>query len=457
MRFGIQHLHLRVRACAAVAASLVLLLSPVWAGGKKVAPKPVDITKLVWPPPPDKPRVRYISEYYGEFDLMGKKQAKGGILERMAGVSVAPEERPRMIKPYGLAVDSKGRIYVTDTMKAVVFVFDLENKKLEFRGDNAPANLELPVGLAVDEKDRLFVSDSKTHQITCFNSDGTFESAFGAADLRRPGGMAVDDALHRLYVVDGGGKRIAIFDLDSLKLLRYIGQIKSGGDINEGMDYPNSIAIDPDGLIYVTDAVIARVVVYDTEGNFVRSWGKRGDAAGLFGRPRGIAIDADGHVYVADALLNRMQIFSPEGTPLLAVGGNGVGPGQFMLMAGVAIDRKNRIIAVDQTPARIEIFHYITDVEAASGKTEEDISAKPVSESAAHVKAVAPAQAPQPAPSPAASSGPTVEELQKQLEELKAKIAAQQQQKSDEQKPANAKQAPDGADKPAQEVSNSPK
>ena len=444
MRLGTQHLRLRVRSCAAVAVSLVLLLSSAWAAGKKVAPKPVDITKLVWPPPPDKPRVRYISEYSGELDLIGKKQAKGGILERIAGVSVTPQERPRMIKPYGVAVDSKGRVYVTDTIKAVVFVFDLEHKTLEFRGNNAPANLELPVGLAVDEKDRLFVSDSKTHQITCFAPDGTFESAFGAADLKRPGGLAVDDSLHRLYVVDGGGKRIAVFDLDSLKLLRYMGQVKSGGDITAGLDYPNSIAIDPDGLIYVTDAIMARVVVYDTEGNFVRAFGKRGDGAGMFGRPKGIAIDADGHVYVADALLNSMQIFSPEGRPLLNVGGNGMGPGQFMLMAGVAIDRKNRVIAVDQTPARIEIFHYITDEEAASGKTGENVSEKPAAESAAKVKAVAPAPAPQPAASPAAPSGPTVEELQQQLEELKAKLAAQQQQKPDEQKPA-------------QEVPSSPK
>ena len=63
------------------------------------------------------------------------------MLERIAGVTVTPEERPRMVKPYGVAVDSRGRVYVADSAQNSVFVFDLENKKLEFRGDKAPATL----------------------------------------------------------------------------------------------------------------------------------------------------------------------------------------------------------------------------------------------------------------------------------------------------------------------------
>ena len=354
---------------AALAASLILVLLPsAWAGKKKPAPQ-VDISTLVWPSPPDQPRIRYLAQYFGELDLLGKKQVKGGVLERIAGVNIVPEERPRLGKPYSVAVDSKGRVYVTDTAQSNVFVFDLDNKKLEFRGDKAPATILMPIGVAVDEEDRLFVSDSKLHQITCFGPKGNVEGVFGADDLQRPAGMAVDNPLRRLYVADPAAMRIAVFDLDSFKLLRYFAEIKDkDADRTGAITNPNSIAIDPDGLLYITDAVVPRVVVYDTDGNFVRVWGKRGDGPGMFARPKGIAIDADGHVYVADAVLNRLQIFSLEGKPLLSFSGTGWGPGQFMLMAGLAIDSRNRIIAVDQMPARIEVFHYITDAEAAAAK-----------------------------------------------------------------------------------------
>ncbi len=455
MRFE-SHRLARVSGRAALCACLILLLlSPGWARQKKAAVPKVDITKLVWPPPPDQPRIRYMGQYNGELDVLGKKPKKAGMLERLAGVNIAPEERPRMVKPYDVAVDSKGRIYVADTPQQEVFVFDLEHKTLEFRGDKAPANLQVPIGVALDEQDRLFVSDSRLHQITCFSPNGDLQSVFGASELKRPAGMAVDNPLRRLYVADVGGKRIAVFDLDSFKFIRYFAEIKDkdkGADRTGALASPNSIAIDPDGLLYITDAIVPRVVVYDTDGSFVRQWGKRGDGPGMFARPKGIAIDGDGHVYVADAQLGRVQVFSPEGRPLVSFGSFGKGPGQFMLMAGLAADNLNRIVAVDQFPPRIQLFRYISDAEAAAtnkqGKppdsgTQADNGSKTASPDKTP-------QSAQPASQGAASSGPTVEELKKELEELKAKLAAQEKQQ------AGGKEA-EPASKPAQQPPSPPK
>ena len=454
MRVG-THNRWRVPSHIALIATLIFLFSvPFMSAVKKkyVAPK-YDITKLVWPSPPDQVRIRYLGQYNGELDLLGKKQTKGGMLERIAGISVAPEERPKMIKPYGVASDSEGRVYVADSGQSLVFVFDLEKKKLEFRGDKAPANIQTPIGVAVDEKDRLFVSDSKLHRITCFGPDGEVEAVFGGDALQRPAGLAVDDPLRRLYVADVAGKRIAVFDIDTFKLVRYFAEAKRDDEDNIGhLTNPNSIAIDPDGLIYVTDAVIARVVVYDTEGRFVRTWGKHGDGPAMFGRPKGIAIDADGHVYVADAQLNRMQVYSPEGKPLIAFGSNGYGPGQFRLMAGIAIDRQNRIIAVDQEPARIEVFHYTPDDEAAAVKRAGQVSETTAIQSAAKNRAVTtgkPSHQAQAVANTRAPSGSTVEELKKELADLKANLAAQQAQKLD-----SAKTETEPANNPAQNVSS---
>jgi len=421
MKCALKNRVLRMTITAVVIAACLAVALLASAGTKKASAPKVDLTRLVWPPPPDEPRIRFLGQYNGELELMGMKPPKAGILERIAGVSISEEERPRLWKPYGVAADSKGRVYVVDTPQHVVFVFDLESKKVAFRGEKAPANLTNPIGITVDDQDRLFVTDSKLHQVTCFSPKGDFIAAFGTKDLDRPAGAAVDSALRRLYVADVGKRRIAVFNLDTLKLERYFAEIKNPDDDRTGaLTNPNSIAIDPDGLIYITDAIVPSVFVYDTDGNFVRVWGKRGDGPGMFGRPKGIAIDADGHVYVADSQLNRLQVFSAEGKPLLQVGSGGWGPGQFMLMAGVAIDSHNRIIVVDQLPARIEVFRYVTDAEVKRKRESPDkpepaiAPAEPVKEPVIEV-----------VKKPAAPSGPTIEELQKELADLKAKLAGQ--------------------------------
>jgi sugar lactone lactonase YvrE len=296
---------------------------------------------------------------------MGAQLKKQSWVQKAAGVTVQNDELPTLKKPYSVAIDSKGLVYVADSGLHKIFVFDLEKKQLAFRGDKAPAHLELLIGLAIDDKDRLFASDAKAHQITCFDAAGNLVSVFGTDKLARPAGMAVDNDLRRLYVADVAGSRLAIFDLDTLKFVRYIkSQPPSKEEPHGVLGTPTNIAVDPDGLIYVVDTIPNRVQVFDTDGNYVRGFGEQGNTAGKFARPKGIAIDSDGHVYVADAEFNNIQIFTPEGEVLMAVGRFGAQQGQFLLLTGLAFDKNNRLIATDGGPVpRIEVFRYIPDAE----------------------------------------------------------------------------------------------
>lgn len=358
---------------------LFVLLAPAgWAGSRtqvrakrKAKPlPPVDVTKLVWPLPPRVARIRFVTQVVGERDLLGIKQKKAGWLERAAGVSVQDQERPRLKKPYGVAVDSKGLIYVADSAERKVFVFDLDKKKLTYRGDQLPAHFEVMIGLAIDDQDRLFVSDAKLHQITCFDAQGKFVGVFGDSTLTRPAGMAVDNELRRLYVADVAGARLAIFDLDTFKFTRYINSQPPSKEEPHGfLGTPTNVAVDPDGLVYVVDTIPNRVEVFDTDGNYVRGFGEQGNVPGKFARPKGIAIDADGHVYVADSEFNNFQILTPEGRPLMAVGNFGPQPGQFLLLTGMVFDKHNRLVVTDGGALpRIEVFQYITDAEAQAAE-----------------------------------------------------------------------------------------
>jgi len=346
------------------------------AHSKRKALPPVDASKLFWPLPPATPRIRFVAQYFGERDLLGEKLKKPGFLERAAGVAVTNAERPRLRKPYGVAVDSRGLIYTADEGLHRVFVFDLDKRQLTFRGDKRPAQIQLPVGVAIDDKDRLFVSDAVLHRITCFNANGSFASVFGEDNLTLPAGMAVDNDLRRLYVTDVKGSRLAVFDLDTFKFIRYFLAQKPSKEEPSGiLATPTNVAVNPDGLIYVVDTILNRVELFDSEGNYLGGFGEQGNTPGKFARPKGIAIDSDGHVYVADDEFNNIQVFTATGHVLMAMGGFGVSPGQFGLLTALTFDsQRNRLIATDGGPyARFEVFRYITDAEVeASEKASRD-------------------------------------------------------------------------------------
>ena len=294
-----------------------------------------------------------------------------------------------------MAYDSKNRFYTADPYVAAVFIFNFETKTFETIRNGRDATFKLIVGVAVDDNDRLFVSDGALNHISVFDANHKFELNFGQGDFKRPGCMAIDKENRLLYVVDTEGATIVVFDADSLKKLRTIGHPpKVEGEWDEGVFvYPNSIAVDKDGNVYVTDMGNNRVQIFDADGNFIRMFGKAGDGPGTFMRPKGIAVDADGHIWVVDAMQGRMQVFDQEGHVLAYFGATGTLPGQFGLPSGMTIDKENRVVVAEQLSGRLQIFRYITDEEAAKEKAERaqragapPVQATPQTEAKAEVK-----------------------------------------------------------------------
>jgi len=79
--------------------------------------------------------------------------------------------------------------------------------------------------------------------------------------------------------------------------------------------------VDARSRVYVTDTGKQRVVVFDSQGNYLTQFGSRGMGIGQLDEPVGIAVDAAGKVYVADTWNNRVQVFSPnaDGTVFTSV------------------------------------------------------------------------------------------------------------------------------------------
>jgi DNA-binding beta-propeller fold protein YncE len=383
---------------------------------------PFDPTKLAWPSPPNIARVRWLDYFAGskiDYSQASNAKPKASWMDRLAGgqseqEKVNPKTFPfQLIGPYGIAIDSKGLVYVADQRVGAVFIFNTETHDTQLIRNGYEAHFGWVNGLAIDDDDRLFVSDGKMHRVMIFNAKHDVDGQI-TEGLVDPVGLAIDTTNRFLYVVDTQQDQVIVYDADTLKLLRRIGTGGKNHYLTTPGDFgaPQGIAVDQDGNVYVTDTLNNRVEIFDADGTFISAFGKNGDGPGFFARPKGIAVDGDGHIWVADEVTDRLQVFNREGQLLTYIGqGHGNLPGQFKALVGVAIDKQNRVFTTEQYPGRMQMFRYVTDAEAAAEKAKHEQELQKAADK--RQKAAAPAppdhpadHAPQKAPDAAAGASP---------------------------------------------------
>ncbi len=326
---------------------LLIFIIPALFYGCVAAPRP----DLVWPEPPDPPRIRYMASYRGTTDFGGSSAAS----EILLGAS----EGGVLKKPMGVYVDRDGKVYVTDTAASDIYILDPANKKGTTVGDLGSKFFYKPIGVSTDGKGRIFVADSLTDKVGVLDTDGKLISFLSPDDpLKQPTGLAIDKERNKLYVTDTHSHAIKIFDTETLKQTGTIGKRgKEEGNFN----FPSHITVDNEGKLYVVDTMNGRVQIFDHEGRFIRAFGQFGDAPGMFARPKGIGVDSEGHIYVVDSAFNNVQIFDNEGRVLLAFASYGSDRGQMILPAGLAVDKDDRVYVVDSWNRRVEVFEFMGD------------------------------------------------------------------------------------------------
>jgi DNA-binding beta-propeller fold protein YncE len=192
-------------------------------------------------------------------------------------------------KPYGVAADGTGAVYVADTFNSVI-------------------SLVTPAGDLNPVAGRA-------------KSPGTTDGASYLAQFAFPSGVAVDSSSN-LYVADTGNNTIRFISGTSGNVSTLAGSSMPGTADGAGsaaaFDQPWGIAVNPAGtLLYVSDANnnTIRKMVLSPQGNgtvsaevttLAGSAGQAGKADGTgsaarFNQPQGIALDAAGNIYVADA------------------------------------------------------------------------------------------------------------------------------------------------------------
>lgn len=257
------------------------------------------------------------------------------------------------MKPHDVAVDGSNNLYISDTRNARIIKMSMTGRLLDIIGKN-PDVLNRPLGLDVSEDGKIYVCDREKQALLIFNRAGNLLKEVG---VREP--LKAKVARDLLLVSTRGS--ILVFDLDG-NFLYHWGRFGRG----EGeFAYPNGIAVDEKGNIFVSDLNNLRVQAFGPRGDLL--WIKGSPPENIrqlsreFGLPSGCTIGPDGNLFLVDAFQNRIvALNASNGDILMSFGGErGDGDGQFNQPSGIAWLQNDLFAVADKYNDRIQIVKLL--------------------------------------------------------------------------------------------------
>jgi predicted membrane-bound mannosyltransferase/DNA-binding beta-propeller fold protein YncE len=207
-----------------------------------------------------------------------------------------------------------------------------ENGTIDLQADliaGLSDGLKSPRGIAAAADGSLFVADSLNHRILHLDQTGKVTQVIGKVSpgcpyaqvpppdvpldtFCEPWAVAASPDGKFFFVADTWNHRVLKFEMDGTP-------VKSWGTPNYdpvssgpfGMWGPRGIAVDAKGRVFVADTGNKRILIYDTDGNFIFQIGAEGMSNGQFEEPVGLAFDLQNNLYVADTWNQRIQVFAP--------------------------------------------------------------------------------------------------------------------------------------------------
>ena len=261
------------------------------------------------------------------------------VLATIGPLGQSPNSANYLISPQSIAVDSTGKVYISDpgdyrvvTISSGVLTMVAGTGVQGYTGDGGPAvnaKLNIPQGIAFDPSGNLYIAASGIRKLTA----GTITTVAGgptssngdggpaaAAQFVNPFGVAVDKA-GNLYLSDATAASIR-------KVAAATGTITTVAMLT---DSPHGIAVDSADNVYAVGYILCQidkissagvVTMFAGAGGFLGALGDGGPAtAAHLYFPNDVALDSAGNVYIADTMNNRIRKVS--GGIITTVAGNG--------------------------------------------------------------------------------------------------------------------------------------
>ena len=244
----------------------------------------------------------------------------------------------RLKSPWGVAVNGRGEVVVTEEDGHCVSVFRPNGEKIQSFGTRGSGHgqFQSPRGITVDSEGNILVVDGWNHRIQKFTAEGKFIAAVGTEGrgplrFKYPYCITFNVNNKKVYVADRENSLIQVLNSD-LTFFSIFGNYGTGkGEFY----YPYGIACDSTGKVYVADTNNYRIQVFTPEGNFLRMFGLGVQQQALY---YGVAIDTHDFVYVSELANSKVLLFTSKGRFVKSFGWGKKGPGKFLDPRGVAVD-----------------------------------------------------------------------------------------------------------------------
>jgi sugar lactone lactonase YvrE len=283
-----------------------------------------------------------------------RKIDPGGGIATVAGTGMegssglgGPAVAAQLSFPRGVATDSAGNIYISDSGNFRVLRLTPDgnlnafagNGSRGYSGDGGPAvngQMRMPLGLAADDRGNLYIADSWNFRLRKVDASGMITTVAGTgingysgdggpaigANLGFLEAVAVDDRTYTIYVSDPLNSVVRAIDSAGGQIRTVAGTGVEGfaGDggaaLSAQLHFPRGLAVDASGTLYIADSFNNRVRKVDASGNISTVAGT--SAAGFSGdflpavnselnNPYGLATDSLGNLYVSDLLNYRIR------------------------------------------------------------------------------------------------------------------------------------------------------
>jgi len=285
-----------------------------------------------------------------------------------------PDEDP-LQRPLGVYVDDdKDEVYVSDSRRQKVEVFDLDG---EFKRAVGGEEIVVPLYIAENPNDgNIWVTDRRTRSIHIYSPEGQYLQDFEpnipeevlapfateetpwvpvALAFAPDGTLYVTDILtgHRLLIFDAEGK--------FKKTTGTVGLVTDAALSPDAFQFPNSIKVIGEE-VWIADSNNRRIKVYNLEGDYQRIIVTDGLPRGLDFLNRSEDSSATDKAVVVDTLAHDATIWSATGDRIVNFGERGLLEGQFMYPNDVSIGPRNLIFIADTSNGRVQVWGWPQEV-----------------------------------------------------------------------------------------------
>ncbi|HTZ98209.1 MAG TPA: hypothetical protein VMB18_17530 [Terriglobales bacterium] len=353
----------------------------------------------------------YVGDYYG---CRIRKITASGNISTIAGMGICgytgdggPATRAQIYFPTGIAIDSQGDIFFSDSANSRIRVITPNGKiatvagngTYGYCGDGGPATqacFAFPTALAVagrDSSEVLFIADTynnvirqvsrKTGIITTIAGNGT--QGYGGdggpateAQLNFPQGVAAYPQTHTLWISDSDNSAVRSVNIQT----GIINTVFGNGNCGEALCFPKGISVDQAGNLYTNNAA-ADVIELQPSGNIVVLAGSDQGAQGyggdggpatmaLLNAPTDVALDSSGNILIVDSQNDRVRKVDSSGIIATLAGGY-VGDGNMGVSAslnnpnGIAFDRLGNLFIADVWNNRVRMVDKSDNISTMAG------------------------------------------------------------------------------------------